>query len=245
MTHELNVLAGAYALDALTSDEQELFEAHLAECAECADEVRGMQQTAAELSHITAVTPPPQLRSDILLGISQVRPLPPVVDNVIALRRARLSRSVWQGLAAACLVLAIAAGGWGYSQHRDASRRTAAVAQGPTTSSGAIKPNSDLVSTTTTFRHGSATVIWAKQEHKVVLIGRELPAVPADKTYQLWMLPATGKAVSGGVFRPDADGNVAYQTSGDLTGFVKMGVSVEPAGGSAQPTPATVQLLNI
>jgi hypothetical protein len=38
---------------------------------------------------------------------------------------------------------------------------------------------------------------------------------------------------------------VTYQTSGDLHGFVKMGVSVEPAGGSAQPTASTVQLLNI
>ncbi|HEX2903199.1 MAG TPA: anti-sigma factor [Jatrophihabitans sp.] len=245
MSHDLNLLAGAYALDALSPEEREQFQAHLAECPECTDEVRGMQRTAAELSQITAVEPPPQLREDVLRGISQVRPLPPVVDNVIALRRAKLSRSVWQGLAAACLVLAVAAGGWGYTQHRNASRASSANPVAAAVSSLANQPNADLVVSSTALSHGSGTVIWAKQEHKVVLIGRDMPALPAGKTYQLWMLPETGKAVSAGVFQPDAAGNVAYQTDGDLSGYVKMGVSVEPAGGSAQPTPSTVQLLNI
>ena len=244
MTHELNMLAGAYALDALEPGERELFEEHLAECPECTDEVRGMQRTAAELSHTSEIAPPPQLRADLLKAVSQVRPLPPVVDNVIALRRARLGRSVWQGLAAACLVLAIAAGGWGYSQHRDATRTTASTTPAASIVNSMLA-QPDVKATTTAFAHGSGTVIYAEKEHKVVLIGRDMPAAPAGKTYQLWMLPATGKAVSAGTFQLDPAGNVAYQTDGDLDGFVKMGVSVEPAGGSAQPTPATVQLLSI
>ena len=243
MTNDLHTLAGAYALDALSPEEREVFEAHLAQCSECTEEVLGMQRTAAELSYTTAVTPPPQLRADILQQVSQVRPLPPLVDTVVELRRAKLSRSVWQGLAAACLVLAIAAGGWGYAQHRDARRNTAAAPQIQVLNSMLAQP--DVKAVTTSFAHGSGTVIYAKDEHKVVLIGRDLPRLPAGKTYQLWMLPATGKAVSAGVFQIDSAGNVAYQTNGDLTGFVKMGVSVEPAGGSAQPTPSTVQLLNI
>ena len=163
-----------------------------------------MQRTAAELSQAVAVAPPPQLRADLLRAVSQVRPLPPVVDNVIALRRARLSRSVWQGLAAACLVLAIAAGGWGYSQHRDASRTTASPATPAASIVNSMLAQPDVKATTTAFAHGSGTVIYAKDEHKVVLIGRDMPAVPAGKTYQLWMLPATGKAVSAGTFKLDA-----------------------------------------
>lgn len=244
MSHDLSTLAGAYALDALSAPEREAFEAHLTSCPDCTEEVRGMQQTAAELSRTTETVPPPQLRNDVLQAISQVRPLPPVVDNVIALRRARLSRSVWQGLAAACLVLALAAFGWGVSQRHDARRSVAS----PTVSainSLVNQPNADLVVANTALNHGSGTVIWAKQEHKVVLIGQDLAALPAGKTYQLWMLPATGRPVSAGVFTPDREGNVAYQVDGDLTGFARMGISVEPAGGSTEPTVATVQMLNI
>lgn len=243
MTHDLNLLAGAYALDALEADEREQFEQHLADCPECAEEVRGMQQTAAELSHTSVVTPPPQLRVDVLKAVSQVRPLPPVVDhNVVALRRARTSRSLWQGLAAACAVIAIGAGAWGFSQHGKVDRSSTA-AEASMVSSLLAEP--DTSAHTTSFRQGSGTVIYAKDEHKVVLIGRDLPALPAGKTYQLWMVPQTGKAVSGGLFQVDQAGDVTYSTSGDLDGFVQMGVSVEPAGGSAQPTPSTVQLLHI
>jgi anti-sigma-K factor RskA len=47
------------------------------------------------------------------------------------------------------------------------------------------------------------------------------------------------------VFRPDQAGNIEVPASGDLDGVTRMAVSVEPAGGSAQPTPETVQLLNL
>ncbi|MDQ1738629.1 MAG: hypothetical protein QOE53_281, partial [Pseudonocardiales bacterium] len=122
MTDELNVLAGAYALDALDDDEREVFEQHLRTCAECAQEVRGLRETAAELSHLDEVSPPPQLRAAVLGAVAQSRPLRPLVDaaensphgNVRPLRRAR-SQSLWQGLAAACALIAIAVSVWGYS----------------------------------------------------------------------------------------------------------------------------------
>ena len=62
MTDELNVLAGAYALDALDDDERAVFEEHLKTCERCADEVAGLRLTAAELSHTTETAPPAQLR---------------------------------------------------------------------------------------------------------------------------------------------------------------------------------------
>jgi anti-sigma-K factor RskA len=240
MTEDLHVLAAAYALNALDPQERQLFEEHLTECENCAEEVRGMQRTATELSLMTDTAPPPELRDSVLHAISQVRPLAPVVDNVIALRRARVARSTWQGLAAACALIAILLGGWGYSQHRDVER--ARSAQGSASTS---PPEAGLSVRTTSLSKGSGTIVYAADAHKVVLIGRGMPALPAGKTYQLWMLPAKGKAVSAGVFQTDAAGNVAYQTTGDLTGFDRMGISIEPAGGSAQPTPSTVQLLNI
>jgi anti-sigma-K factor RskA len=240
MTDELNVLAGAYALDALDDDERAVFEEHLETCERCTDEVAGMRLTAAELSHTTETAPPAQLRDQVLSAISQVRPLPPVLDNVIALRRARTSRSVWQFVAAACALVAIAISGWGYSQHRDATRTASAQS-----SVQALLHAPDLRVRTTALEQGSGTLLYSTGEHRVLLVGQGMPALPSGKTYQLWMLPANGQAVSAATFHPDRDGNMQLSVSGDLSGFARMAISVEPAGGSARPTLSTVQLLNI
>ena len=44
---ELHTLTGAYALDALDSAELDRFTHHLHRCPACANEVRGLQETAA------------------------------------------------------------------------------------------------------------------------------------------------------------------------------------------------------
>jgi len=242
MTDELNVLAGAYALDALDDDERAVFEEHLHSCPECTEEVRGLRNAAAELSHLTEVGPPPQLRAAVLGAVAQSRPLPPLVDGarVLPLRRTR-SAALWQGLAAACALIAIVVSAWGYSEHRQAQR--SADARGSVVESLLAAP--DVRATTTTMKQGQSTLIYSRREHRLVLIGRGMPVLPADETYQLWMMSATGEPVSGGLFRPDPNGNVELPASGDLDGVDRMGVSVEPAGGSAQPTPTTVQVLKL
>ncbi len=243
MTDELNALAGAYVLDALGEDERELFAEHLQTCSECSEEVRGMRNATAELSHLTEAGPPPQLRAAVLSAIAQARPLPPLVkpeelDNVVPLRH---ERPVWQALAAACALIAIAVSGWGYSQHRDAQR--AASTQASAVQSLLRAP--DVTASTTAMKQGRGTVVYSKSEHKLVLIGHGMPVLDEGRTYQLWMVPASGRPISGGVFRTDESGNVEVPASGDLDAVTRMAVSVEPAGGSARPTASTVQLLNL
>ena len=245
MTDELTGLVGAYALDALDDDERAVFEQHLRTCAECAEEVRGLRNAAAELSHLSEVGPPPQLRAAVLGAVAQTRPLPPLVDharadNVLPLRRDR-GKALWQGLAAACALIAIAVSAWGYSEHRQAQRavsaRESVVQQ--------LLNAPDVRATTTAMKQGQGTLIYSRREHRLVLIGRGMPVLPANQTYQLWMMTKTGEPISGGVFRPDEAGNVEVPASGELDGVDRMGISVEPAGGSAQPTLETVQVLNL
>ncbi|MEO7260926.1 MAG: anti-sigma factor [Jatrophihabitantaceae bacterium] len=245
MTDELTGLVGAYALDALDDDEREVFEQHLQTCAECAEEVRGLRYAAAELSHLGEVSPPPQLRAAVLSAVAQSRPLPPRVDgargsNVVPLRRDR-TKSLWQGLAAACALIAIAVSGWGWAEHRDAQR-----AVSPQASAVQRLLNApDVKAATTTMKQGQGILIYSKSEHQLVLVGHGMPTLPSDKTYQLWMMNESGDPVSGGLFRTDQAGNVEVPASGDLDRVTQMAVSVEPAGGSATPTPETVQLLNL
>jgi anti-sigma-K factor RskA len=242
VSDELNALAGAYALDALDTDECAVFEEHLTTCQDCADEVRGMQAAAAELSLTTAAAPPPDLRAGVLTAIGKVRPLPPITDNVILLRRARAGRSLWQGLAAACALIAIATSVWGYQQHRDTGRQTSAQVSAV----DFLLRAPDAAAITGPVGDGKATLLYSKAEGKAVLVAHGLPAPAAGRTYQLWMISPDNVATSAGTFVPDGSGNAIKDVSGDLTGTVRMGVSVEPAGGSAKPTPgAIIAIMNI
>ena len=49
MTSDIHALSGAYAIDALDDIERAQFERHLAECAECRDEVDSLREAAGLL----------------------------------------------------------------------------------------------------------------------------------------------------------------------------------------------------
>jgi anti-sigma factor RsiW len=70
--------AAAYALSSLDAAEMAEFEAHLATCEFCQQEVAEFSRTAAELSLLTQAAPPPRLRQNILTAIQMVPQLPAV-----------------------------------------------------------------------------------------------------------------------------------------------------------------------
>jgi Anti-sigma-K factor rskA/Putative zinc-finger len=73
---EIHESTGSYALDALDRPELAEFEAHLATCETCRNEVAGFSETAAELTLLSLATPPPRLRANILDAIAKTPQLP-------------------------------------------------------------------------------------------------------------------------------------------------------------------------
>jgi anti-sigma-K factor RskA len=73
--------------------------------------------------------------------------------------------------------------------------------------------------------------------HTLILYAYELPALPADRTYQAWVIP--GKApVSIGVFDPEAGGFARHEAP-DVAGLeapLTVAVTIEPRGGLPQPS---------
>lgn len=67
------MLTGAYALHALSDDEREEFERHLAECGSCARETAELTATAARLGMAVSRTPRPALREEVLRRVAAVR----------------------------------------------------------------------------------------------------------------------------------------------------------------------------
>ncbi len=69
-----------------------------------------------------------------------------------------------------------------------------------------------------------------------------LPPPPDDNTYQAWLIVG-GAPVSAGTFAVDATGGGHHTIPTTAGGFEAVGVSMEPSGGSDQPTPGNIILL--
>lgn len=229
-TSDVHKLTGAYAVDAVDELERARFEQHLAECEDCRAEVAELRETAALLSEDTAVTPPAALRESVLAGISQVRPLPPEVPAPAprASSEHRSGRRAWMPfLVAAALALVVGVGAlivqpWGGD---DVPQLTAAeqVLQAPDAEEVFV----DL------GEAGRATVVRSKTEDKAVITTEDMVAAPDGKDYELWFID--GDTFTSAGLMPD----VADQTvvlDGSASDAAAVGITVEPEGGSKQPT---------
>ncbi|QNI34060.1 anti-sigma factor [Alloacidobacterium dinghuense] len=85
----------------------------------------------------------------------------------------------------------------------------------------------------------TAHVIYEKDKGALIFVASDLRPVHADKTYELWLIPANGQApIPAGLFRPDANGTASVvlpplPTGVDAKAF---GVTVEDAQGVTTPT---------
>jgi anti-sigma-K factor RskA len=85
----------------------------------------------------------------------------------------------------------------------------------------------------------SGRAVYLPSTGALVFQGNNLASLPADKTYELWVIPANGSApIPAGLFRPDATGNASVLLPELPKGVPAkaFGVTVEKASGSDTPT---------
>jgi anti-sigma-K factor RskA len=86
---------------------------------------------------------------------------------------------------------------------------------------------------------GTATVSISSSKDAVVVKMNGVPAPPAGKVYQMWLIPKDGSApVSQGLMDAEALSKPAVVKG--IRSAAALGITVEPAGGSASPTLPTV-----
>ena len=222
-------LAAAYALDALDDLDRARVERHLPGCDVCAGEVRSFAVTTALLASQDETRPPPALRARVLEEVARTRQLPPAVASARRPARPRAAAPArWLvGAAAALLVLAVAAGGVAFRQYQEAqvAQQFAAAVRDVLTD-----PQRQVVDAEFADGHGTVLV----SGDRVVVVGDGVEAPPGDRTFQLWFIGEEGPRPSE-LLQRAGDDSFWVEAEGLRPGDA-VGVTVEPAGGSQQPT---------
>jgi anti-sigma-K factor RskA len=213
-SEQLHELSAAYALDALDPQERDEFELHLSTCPACREDVAAFTETAAALAYAAPpADPPARLRADILRRAAEDRP----AAVVLPFRRRRIEVALSSGLAVAAAA-AIVLGIWAGSLHgRLGQQHASSILADAQASWWPLK--------------GTGGELVVDHNGSGALVMNNLAAAPTGKTYEAWVI-AGGVAVPAGLF---SSGHVVKLTHPVGRG-AKVAITVEPAGGSPQPT---------
>ena len=255
---EPHTLVGAYALDALTRGDRVRFERHLARCDACAREVSGLWEAAARLAAAAAAEPPAGLIERVLATAARTRQLPPDTRTTAVPRPAGAAGSAgppggvrairpagraWTAGLAAALAAAfmIAAGVLGLSARTAAGQLEQDQLHGHAIV--AVMTARDAVMMTAQVRNGgTATVVMSPRERALVFAAAGLRALPASRCYELWLMGPRGDTPAGMLPAP-RQGMTGPVTASGLNPGDRLGLTVEPAGGSPHPTSAMILML--
>ena len=157
------------------------------------------------------------------------------VERLDDRRRARGLTRGWRLVVAAATIAVLTIGGFTLWRQATTDPSTAIADR--------VLAASDSTRTAKRFPDGStATIVRSPSLHKAVIVTTGMAQPPNGKVYQLWLQDPTGHMASAGVMPPGADEVVVLD--GDASKATGAGITVEPAGGSGQPTSAPIALFS-
>ncbi|WP_242882668.1 anti-sigma factor [Actinomadura litoris] len=235
MNHDPHDLVGPYALDALTEPERRRFGRHLSGCTVCAEEIAGLRETTTRLALAASRRPPAELRGRVMAEVARTRQSPPPLTRRLpSPREGGLS---WLAVAA-CLVAALIGGGAAWHLHQSAehaqalNRQVSAVLTAPDAHTSTIRAQGTA----------TVTVVSSRSLGRAVVTTSGLQHLPLAKTYQMWWLGPTAPHSAGTL---DLSGKPRPVVIAGMGAAQRFGVTVEPTGGSRQPTSTPILTLGL
>jgi anti-sigma-K factor RskA len=232
--HEFEELSGAYVLGAVTPEERELMEEHIAECPDCAQIVRELQLSVNALPlSVPMIEPSAALKERILASIQPestaiARPVQSVGrKSPVSRPRSHWQRWSTQLLAAAALILFILLSGmtaWNIALQQQVSSLTMNTSP----------MNYPLRSTNVNAGVTGSLECFSKQ-HVCILTMRGLPSLEGTKVYQGWLLQGKQPTSIGLLNVHDGVASVDFQ--GNLGDYNATAVSVEPGPLASKDAP--------
>jgi anti-sigma-K factor RskA len=225
-----------YAMGLAEEPEKSELGSHLHDgCPVCAAGVR----RARELLALMATTPPevapsPNLRRRIMASAGVEQP-----------RRGWGWTPLWAAVAALGLMTAF----YFYGRERDTGLKLARLQELARTQAIELSRLNEALAMLNqpetrqvTFGEGAPKPprgrVFVNPSGGVLLMASNLPPAPDGKTYEMWLIPKTGNPIPAGLFQADTQGTAMHihRINVDVASTKAVAVTLEPAGGVAQPT---------
>ena len=265
MKDQEHTKTGAWALNALDADEREQMRRYLAEDPEAASEARAFEETAGALAgSLPPLAPRPELKAAVMARVATTRQLSPLPEEepepadgaepadsaepaepVIPLDRYRASvrRSRWTAVAAAALLLTTLGGIGRWTSERAAQQEMESTLAAMESQQAAVQQEREMLSAILAADDssrlavpvadgGSLELMYSREQQAMIVQPAGLEALPEGRAYQLWMIDGDDVTSAGMLEDPRAP----MMRSGAIPQDVAIGLTIEPAGGSDQPT---------
>jgi len=251
-----------YALNALEGQGRADLEKHLATCSACRAELEQLRGDGALLALSTlGPKPPARARQRLLDAASKIptsraqnaremgHPTPPGSEE------ARHSWWGWLGWAATAAVIVFAASLW---KENVALKQTLVSASSQVAENARqleelrkiaapiIEPGAQRVTLVSlkTLPQPQGKAFYLRNRSSLVFVANNMPALPPQKAYELWLIPVQGAPIPAGVFKPDAHGsatvvNPPLPAGAEAKAFA---ITVESEAGSAAPTSPVIMM---
>nr|WP_206038304.1 anti-sigma factor [Rhodococcus sp. HNM0569] len=190
--------------------------------------VRDVRETMAVQSSATAVPAPAGLFERILEGLPGESGTP--VDSgqrPVSLEARRRRYRVLTAVAAAAAVIVVAVGGIGISRLGQ-DRPAMSVTEQVLTASDVRTVSSDLAD------GGTVTVVFSHSVDAGVVVMNDMAAPPTGSVYQMWLME--DEPVSAGMMEMEGPAPSMTTTVDGIDDASALAFTVEPVGGSPQPT---------
>ena len=237
------------ALEALQGDERVKLEKHLEGCSSCRSELERLRGDMALLSlSASGPAPPRRSRERLLKAIAKE----PRAQKMGAARRSSWTLLPW--LAAAALLLVA---GFFWQQSDRLAQRVARLQDESAQQQTQLERAREVVSTLTSTDALRVTLvaaqappqpqgkaIYVRERSSLIFLASNMPALPPQRSYELWLIPTNGAPIPAGMFKPDARGS-ATVVEPPLPGGVEakaFAITVEPEQGSSAPTMPIVMM---
>ena len=234
-----------YALDALRGADRARVDAHLATCAACRLELEQLRGDTALLALSAAGPRPPQRARQRLLDA--------VAREARVARVAQTSTRApwwgWLGWAATAAVVVFALSLWRENTALQQSLASMSSRAGESSreleelrrvAAPILDPEAQRVTLVSTKAapQPQGKAFYLRNRSSLVFLANNMPALPPQKAYELWLIPVNGAPIPAGVFKPDAHGSASV-VSPLLPAAVEakaFAITVESETGATAPT---------
>jgi anti-sigma-K factor RskA len=234
--HVIDLLPG-YVLESLDNEDLLKVARHLSHCSACWKELMTYQETIRQLAKsVPLVTPPSDLKQKVLRKVEKnafhsiskpsIKSAQPTFFDAL---RAFIANPIGLAFSLLSLFLVLFLGINNITLGQQVKNLHIQIPQ----------DNIHVIQLQGTAEapNASGYLMIFKNETYGALAVKEAPALDLNHQYQLWLIQ-NGKRTSGGVFSVNQNGYGVLEISADqpLANFESFGITIEPNGGSSQPT---------